>query len=266
MGAFDNIKNRRSVRTFLNIPFRQETEDYINGYLENLKTETGPYSHTLNISMVDIEEGKKVGTYGIIKNPQKYIAATVENTTEGLLDFGYLFEKMILDFNTQKIGTCWMAGTFKRTDFSHVTFSGDDIMPAVTPIGYFENRRFFENLMRKAVKSDMRVPYESLFFSENFETPMVEHQALEAVRLGPSASNKQPWRVLVKDGTYHLYLEENVKYNNTLAFKLQYLDMGIAMYHLEVALKEMEIEKEWIKDNPNVSVPNENYIYVISYK
>ncbi|MBI9015152.1 MAG: hypothetical protein JEZ08_23165 [Clostridiales bacterium] len=266
MEAFNNIKNRRSVRTFLKTPFRQETEDFIKEYLEDLKTETGPFSHTLNISTIDIEDGKKVGTYGIIKNPQKYIAATVVNTIEGLMDFGYLFEKMILDFNIKKIGTCWMAGTFKRTDFSHMTFNENDVLPAVTPIGYFENRRFFENLMRKAAKSDMRLPYETLFFNENFETPMAEHQALEAVRLGPSASNKQPWRILVKEDTYHLYLEENVKYNNTLSFKMQYLDMGIAMYHLEVALKEMEIEKTWIKENPNVSVPNENYIYVVSYK
>lgn len=266
MKVFDNIKNRKSVRTFLDTPLRSDTNDYINNYLEMLREEFGPFNHKINLSVVDIKPGKKVGTYGIIKNPQQYIAGTVVNTNEGLLDFGYLFEKMILDFNLKHIGTCWMAGTFKRKDFEEVTFENGAIMPAVTPIGYFENRRFFENLMRKAVKSDMRLPYESMFFKDDFKTPMTEEKVLEAVRLGPSASNKQPWRILIKDDTYHLYLEENVKYNNTLSFKVQYIDIGIAMYHLEAALKENEVEKTWVVGDPNISVPNENYKYIVSFK
>lgn len=266
MNIFDNIKNRRSVRTFLDKPFRQDTVDYIASYLENLKQEKGPFNHCIELTEIDIKPGKKVGTYGIIKNPQKYIAGTVDNTVEGLLDFGYLFEKMILDFNNKHIGTCWMAGTFKRKDFEEVSFKDNAIMPAVTPIGYFENRRFFENMMRKAAKSDMRLAYESLFFKDNFKTPMGHENVLEAVRLGPSASNKQPWRILVKDDQYHVYIEENVKYNNTLSFKVQYLDIGIAMYHLEAAMKEEDRVKTWVKEDPKVSLPNENYHYVVTFK
>ena len=270
MKTFDNIKSRRSVRTFLDKPLRSDTLEYVEQYLDTLKILKGPFGHQTTLSLIDISKNKKVGTYGIIKNPAKYIIGTIDNTIEGLMDYGYLFEKMILDFNEKKIGTCWMAGTFKREDFASV--KGEGLMPAVTPIGYYDNTRFFENMMRKVVKSDLRLPFEQLFFDGSFDKSLNAESAghyndvLEAIRLGPSASNKQPWRILKIGDELHLYLEENKKYNETLSFKLQYLDIGIAMYHLETMCKDYELKGSWVKEAPQIELPNENYHYVISYK
>lgn len=265
MKAFESIQSRRSVRTFLNIPLRETTEKYIDDYLKSLNEEVGPLGNTIRFERVVIPPNMKVGTYGMIKNPVGYIAGTTKQSIESLLDFGYLFEKMILNFSDKKIGTCWMAGTFKRQMFERF-MSIDEVIPAVTPIGYFDSTRFFETMMRKMVKSDMRKPSESLFFLNDFDTTIEHDVILEGVRLAPSASNKQPWRIVVRDNYYHIYLEEDKKYNNALPIKVQYLDIGIAMFHLEYMLSDSDISGQWVNDDPSLREPNNNYQYVISFK
>lgn len=265
MKAFDIIQNRRSVRTFLEIPLRKATEEYIDDYLDCLNNEVGPLGNKIHLERIEMPPGVKVGTYGMIKNPVGYIAGTTKDGLKPLLDYGYLFEKMILDFSNQRIGTCWMAGTFKRSDFENL-MTVDEVIPAVSPIGYFDSTRFFESMMRKMVKADLRKSSDVLFFSDDFNKTIQHDDVLEGVRLAPSASNKQPWRIVVKGDFYHLYLEEDKKYNNALPIKVQYLDMGIAMYHLEYMLSDRGISGKWIIENPNIQVPNENFIYIISYK
>jgi len=87
--------------------------------------------------------------------------------------------------------------------FSKHYLKEDEVMPAVTPIGYAADKRSIrESMMRKGMKSDSRLPFEELFFHGSFQNPLNESDAgiwqlpLEMVRLAPSATNKQPWRVV----------------------------------------------------------------------
>ena len=78
---------------------------------------------------------------------------------------------------------------------------------------------------------------------------------LESVRIGPSASNKQSWRLVVdrRDGdVHHLVLYEDQAYNNMLGLvKLQDLDMGIAMRHVEVSARAAGIPGQWKRLDPD---------------
>ncbi len=85
--------------------------------------------------------------------------------------------------------------------------AADEVMPAVTPIGYAaEKKSRRETLMRKKMKSDERVPFDELFFAGDFDHPLAEANAgalaapLQMVRWAPSATNKQPWRVVALRG------------------------------------------------------------------
>ena len=91
------------------------------------------------------------------------------------------------------------------------------------------------------------------FFKGSTLEPLDEKEAgdyrdaFEAVRLGPSASNKQPWR-LVQDneGLIHLYLKENKLYNRMLGkIRIQLIDMGIALCHFELAAKDRGLPGNW---------------------
>lgn len=266
MKAIDNIKNRRSVRTFLDQPLRDNTIHFIEGYLVALNKEKGPLGTSVHFKRIDLPPGVKVGTYGMIKNPAGYIMGTMIESEDGLLDFGYLLEKMILDFNLKQLGTCWMAGTFKRKDFDEHLGVGE-MIPAVTPIGYYESRRFFENMVRKMASSDLRKPASELFFKEHFDAPLTTtDEILEGIRLGPSASNKQPWRVVVDKGCYHFYLAQDKRYEKAFPFNIQLLDIGIAMYHLDYVCHDLGITGKWFKKAPEIKTPKDNYRYIITFK
>ena len=66
--------------------------------------------------------------------------------------------------------------------------------------------------------SDGRLAWERLFFDQAFGTPLTREAAgeyatpLEMVRLGPSASNKQPWRIVREGGAWHFYVQRNRYY------------------------------------------------------
>ncbi|NMC08509.1 MAG: hypothetical protein GYA24_25090 [Candidatus Lokiarchaeota archaeon] len=82
------------------------------------------------------------------------------------------------------------------------------------------------------------------------------------VRLGPSASNRQPWRVLKdKDGTtFHFYMDPAKGYQNMARF-----DIGIAACHFDLITKEAGIQGTWKVLNPGVEPPV-NHEYSISWQ
>jgi hypothetical protein len=62
--------------------------------------------------------------------------------------------------------------------------------------------------------------------------------------LGPSASNKQPWRVIRDDRAFHFFLCRNPGYEIT-GFDLQLNDMGIARCHFELSAHEAGLAGNW---------------------
>ena len=117
-----------------------------------------------------------------------------------------------------------------------------------------------------------------MFFDGNFNTPLTPEKAgefstpLEMVRIGPSASNKQPWRI-VKDGeNWHFYLYHTPGYNERILNKLftvtdiQRLDMGIAMCHFEGTARELGLNGAWVVDEPDISKPDELMEYSVSWR
>jgi len=126
--------------------------------------------------------------------------------------------------------------------------------------------------------ADRRLPWEKLFFEGSFQTPLLLEtsgefgEVLEMVRLAPSASNKQPWRI-VRDGPYwHFYVQRTRKYPPP-AFKLlinaadlQKIDIGIAMAHFELSALEQNISGSWLYQDPGLSVQDDQTEYCISWK
>ena len=62
------------------------------------------------------------------------------------------------------------------------------------------------------------------------------------VRLAPSASNKQPWRILLKDGAFHFYEYKEPGYSDRFPYDIQRVDMGIAAAHFDFSVKEKGIK------------------------
>ena len=108
-----------------------------------------------------------------------------------------------------------------------------------------------------------------LFFRDSFDCPLTETDAgqylmpLQTVQAAPSAVNKQPWRVVVRDGAVHFY-ERHDKGYVTEKSDMQKLDMGIAMCHFDLARKEAGLHGSWAVNDPGISTP-ENTEYIASF-
>lgn len=280
---FNFIQRRTSVRTFMEKKLSENDVENIENILKEVSHQKGPNGYEVKFLLLKTDpngDGKITGTYGFIKNAQSYIAGTSQNDKRALEDYGYLMEKIIIKLVEAGIGSCWLGGTFKREDFSEpLALVNDRIIPAVLPIGYpVENRRNAERAMRFIIKADKRLKWTDLFFNKNFDKGLTSgdlHEdttvllsAFESVRLGPSASNKQPWRLVLEkeNNKVHFYLDEDPKYSgNKLGFSMQRIDIGIAMYHFQSVAEENGFSGNWTKQIPDISIPNSNYKYIKTF-
>ena len=260
------IRTRKSIRTFNNMDFEPDTKTQIIDFMKS--ESTGLFGNKSDFYWIDGSSEKfrdvKLGTYGVISGTQNYITGKVQNSEMNFEDFGYCMEKLILYCAQSNIGTCWMGGTYKKTAFSKaVDLQEKELIPAVTPIGYFGSKKStIDKMFRRVAGSDNRKPFDDLFYSQSFSGKLSENQKstwgffLEMVRLGPSASNKQPWRVVLSENVFHFYLKRTPNYNNKLIQSdLQRVDMGIAMAHFDLSLKEKKKEHSWFVENPNIKMP-----------
>jgi nitroreductase len=259
------IRTRKSIRTYTNVGIEPKTKQNIIDFMQS--NSLGIFGNKVDFSWIDgsSDEFKdvKLGTYGIISGTTSFIAGKVGNSDMNFEDFGYCMEKLVLFCTQLNIGTCWMGGTYNKTAFSTaVGLQEEELIPAVTPVGYFgTNKRTIDKMFRYFAGSDNRKPFDELFFSKTFSGQLSVKEKdtygyfLEMVRLAPSASNKQPWRVVVDNKVLHFFLKRTPNYNkNIVHADLQRVDMGIAISHVELALNEKNVSHKWTVNKPDIDV------------
>ena len=257
--GLDAISQRLSVRSYSEQQVEPEGRKLL-GELCLQQNNNGPFGAAVRFRLLDLEPLSKsdlrgMGTYGVIKGARLYVLGAVRNEKGAMEDLGYCLEKIILEATALGLGTCWLGGTFKRGSFAaQMELAEDELLPATTPVGYpAVEKSATERMMRFGAGSNRRKPWSELFFKGDGVTALTEaesglfREAYEAIRMGPSASNKQPWRlVLDQQGATHLYLKENKIYNRMMGkVRLQLVDMGIAMCHFEVAARELNLPGAW---------------------
>jgi hypothetical protein len=275
--AIELIKKRQSKRTFLNKDFDGLQIEQINTILQS-HTE-GPFGNKIQYSLIEkkfaTENHKvKLGTYGFISGARYFIAGQVKDNEFANADYGYILEAIILHLTAMGLGTCWLGGTFNRTEFSEILNAGSDtIVPAITPVGFAtDTPSARESIIRWGARADSRKKWEKLFFTGSFGSPLSIEDAglyevpLQMVRLAPSASNKQPWRISKSPDEFHFYLKRTAGYNRIGGgVDLQMIDMGIAMCHFELACHELNLKGQWASINPEI-ISSEIDDYCLSWK
>jgi nitroreductase len=251
------MKSRMSVRSYdkkrSNKAAFKKLREYASEISKQAKTDVH-FLCTDKKSETD-DQPEKLGTYGIIKGAEFYIIGVADKKNIDAVEFGYLFEKVVLFATALGLGTCWIGGTLKRSDFEkQADLKENEIIPIVSPVGIKkEKTRFLDKAMRAGAGSNKRKPWNELFFEGTVETPLTEDAAgayktvLEMVRIGPSASNKQPWRVIRVNNEYRLFLCRNEGYG-VANYDLQKNDMGIAKCHFELAANELGLEGSWAEE------------------
>jgi hypothetical protein len=96
---------------------------------------------------------------------------------------------------------------------------------------------------------------------------------LEGVRMAPSASNKQPWRIVRTGADWHFYLQRTKGYGKgSPIFRLlrltdlQRVDLGIALCHFELAAREAGLAGEWVLDEPDIGTLSPGVQYTATWR
>jgi nitroreductase len=276
------IEQRYSCRTYLELPLEEEQRQRLEGYLSTIRV--GPLGTPARFELVAATEEdhralRGLGTYGIIRGATGYLIGAVSEGAKDMEDFGYTMEQIILLATDVGLGTCWLGGTLTKSSFAaRIGLGNGESMPSVVSVGHIAGHRsWVDKLIRREATARKRLAWQQLFFDGGVGHPLSREAAgdyavpLEMVRLAPSASNKQPWRIVRQDGAWHFYLRRNAWYgerNTRLLFlaDLQRVDMGIAMSHFELTVRELGLDGSWRVEEPGTSVGSPDTEYVVTWE
>ncbi len=282
MDARALIDRRYSCRTYLERPIAAADRDALTA---SMATKTsGPLGSEVRFGLIAAssdDEGalKRLGTYGFIKGARGFLVGAVRKGPHDLEDYGYLLEEVILRATELGLGTCWLGGTFTRSTFTS-RFGGvdrDETIPAVVSVGYPGDDG--RERIREREEGTRRLPPDELFFGDEWGEPLGRERtdgyagALEAVRMAPSATNKQPWRIVRRGDDWHFYLARTKGYGKGSPwFKLlriadlQRVDLGIAMCHFRLVARESGRDGRWIAEDPGLALPGPGIEYTATWR
>jgi len=293
----DAIIKRESTRTYIKETFSDDDNIQINRIVKEHYNLKGPFGNlfkfSFSINKSNVEGGKKIGTYGLIRNVPAFIGGVSNNTLESIVDFGFAFENLILSLTEIGYDTCWLGGTFKRSDYQKV-FPDNEIIPAISPVGHRAKKRSLpEKAIRSSAKPLNRLDNSLLFKRYDNELPfdmtvetitsqcldlvrigpsasnkqpwrIITSQCLDLVRIGPSASNRQPWRIYIDGNNFHFYIERSPNYpSKSLGYDIQALDIGIALNHFTHGLNNFRQNYTYTKLENMKKFTNQEYIITI---
>lgn len=279
----DVIRQRSSCRNYQTAPLGGEHRRRLEAYLAAVPP--APFPGRCRFQLVDAfesepEKARQLGTYGNIKGATAFVVGAVAKGVRDLEAFGHQMENIILEATGMELGTCWLGGTFDRGGFGRaIGVREDEQVPAVTPVGYpAPGMGLRDRFLRWSANSKNRFPWETLFFKGGGVAPLPREHAgpyatvLEMVRLAPSASNKQPWRILKEPErhVYHLFLQRSRLYGRMAEYFLgaediQRLDMGIALCHFERAARALGLPGRWETRAPQAADWTERMEYCLTW-
>jgi len=276
------VRERRSCRKYLEKPLGEGVRRSLETFLA--ANRSGPFGGRARFALVaatavDRTALKGLGTYGFIDGASAFIVGAIDTGPKDLEDYGYLMEYAILLATDLGLGSCWLGGTFSKSSFARkIALAGDELMPAVAAVGYAADGSYSKDRIRRMAGSNARRPPQELFFDAAFGAPLppaaagTYAEALELVRWAPSASNRQPWRIVRTPSGWHFYLARTKNYGKgTLLFAalrladLQRVDMGIAMCHFELAAREAGLAGAWVIEDPGIAAPRSGVEYTATW-
>ncbi|HCC78162.1 MAG: hypothetical protein A2X25_04845 [Chloroflexi bacterium GWB2_49_20] len=276
------IPQRFSCRTFLDEPVPAACLNTLRTFISTHPI--GPFGSQPRFKLVASSQGDSaslhgLGTYGFIQGATAYLVGASHPEAHSLEDYGYLLEEYILAATDLGLGTCWLGGSFTRSSFCRrISILAGEEIPAVTALGLIADpEKARDGFLRRRAGSHGRRVWERMFSDEKFGNPLSKAAAgkyaipLEMVRLGPSASNKQPWQIVRSGIDWHFYLRRTSGYQDGILNKvldisdLQRVDIGIAMCHFELTARELGLTGHWLVKQVNIEIPGDQIEYIVTW-
>ncbi|MFC1938875.1 nitroreductase family protein [Chloroflexota bacterium] len=243
------IYTRRSRRSYKPNPIDPKLLNDISRFCEHFR----PFTNTRAVLVLQQVDKAFRGIIGPSGAPA--FIAFLGNASDNNIQekIGYIGEAVVLEATSLELSTCWVGG-FLRKDMVEELVDADsnEEVFGLTPIGYAKERTSVkESIMTGFGWTHRRKPLAKLVTGipeEGWHEWI--RSVLEAARLAPSATNRQPWK-------FHIRMDSITISTNETGhdFNLsKRLDCGIAMLHLEVAALNQGIHGTWeLLDTPEVA-------------
>ncbi len=277
----DLIQQRFSCRKYSRDPIPNGLQLALRERMDLLRGNPHDPEMRFGLLAADGQDGKALrglGTYGFIQDASGFVVGALKAGKQDLEAYGYRLEQIVLAATDLGLGTCWLGGTFNKSAFARkIALQAGERIPAILAIGLMDDEtQARQGVIRQRVNGHKRIPWEELFFDGDWGLPLArEHAgiyatALEMVRVAPSASNKQPWRIVQVESAFHFYLQRTPGYRSLMTRlvridDMQRLDMGIAMCHFELTARELGLSGQWGSVDHGVVLPDDQIEYVTSW-
>lgn len=244
MKLYDAIYCRKSVRKYKD----KEIPEHILEKISKISNEIEGYHEGLEVKVNIVDDYEKIqkvfpgylGNYGKVKSPY-YIIITSENKEGYLENVGYVFEKVILKLTEMGLGSCWIGIPFKKEVIEKIVDIKKNHIPVLLiAFGYCSEsvdlyRKSVEEFRRKNINELVEGKIEGIW-----------QKVLQAARLSPSAINSQPWRFVIDKKYLHIYcIMRSNPITKKLYDNLNKIDIGIALSHIDIALKEFDYNRQF---------------------
>lgn len=239
---YETIFKRKSIRKYDVCPLDEKMLFEIREYINNVK----PLYPEIRIEM-RIAQRHEIMIIMPIKAPH-YLLFYSEDKEGSLVNAGYMLQQIDLFLSLNNIGSCYL-GLAQATKGAKES----------SKLGYVITLAFgnaSEMLHRTAGSEFRRKPLLQI-------TDITNNVALlETARLAPSASNTQPWFFTGGDGFLHAYCVNPNSIKTLIYKKINKIDMGIVLYHLDLALQHDGKEIIFSIDETAQANPPKGYYYV----
>ncbi len=215
--TLDLLSKRHSVRSYSTRPLSDSDKARIRSAV------TAVNSHEAGLHFVLVTDSPEAfdglgRSYGVFRGVRNYIALIVDSSSYKFMPekAGYYAQMLVMKCVSMGLATCFVGATFSRRHLNVQLRAGWEILAVVT-LGYPEDNSQTEGLIarvtHKLLKRKSKGPLQ--FYAGDLPWGEVENifpgmlDALKAVALAPSAMNRQPVSIYVREKDGVDTVEEN---------------------------------------------------------
>lgn len=238
---FDAIFTRKSVRRYQQAPLDGDALAKIQCVLGRLKPLFPDIPVTFEI--IEKRDLRSVQNFGA----PHFLAAFSKKGRGSYLNIGFMMQQVDLYLSSAGLGSCYL-GMAKPSSAASDRVGMDPVMLLAFGKGEDHIHRQPSAFKRKAAE----------------EIASAHPFWLEAVRLAPSATNGQPWYFDCHGDTFDAYCTKQNRLKALMFDRLNGVDMGIALCHLDLAVRHQDRSVSFQFDQSKADTQMNGHVYTIS--
>jgi hypothetical protein len=245
LSVIDAFRARRSFRAFGQGELTAEKQAAVTQAVTVANSLAVPFGSPVEIGLHPPGLGKN------IKNEAGWLIAKVrdalpaDRNVQFIIDLSYRLHYASRILTQEGLGTIWIIGTFAPA--AALAANPGFAIPAGIAYGLVPGDNYLKpkDAWQTATQ---RKPLEQLFFSTAIGGPISEANAgdllefVQALRSGPTAMNKQPWRFVIDGGVINVF--------NAIGNEASWFDIGIGLANIAYLLKDKGVEAKFTVLDP----------------